>query len=54
MLHFRRVLKTTVNNSSKALRFEDEILETRCVNSDIMTPGVGILESEQSMVIVAE
>jgi hypothetical protein len=40
MLHFGGVLKTTVNNSSETFRLEDEILETRCVNSYIVTPGI--------------
>jgi hypothetical protein len=40
------VLKTTVNNGSEAFWLEDEILETRCVNSNVVTPGEGVLESE--------
>ena len=40
MLHFGGVLKPTVNDSSKAFRLENKILETGCVNSYIMTPEV--------------
>jgi hypothetical protein len=38
VLDFGRVLKTAVNNSTKAFRLEDEVFETRGVDSYIVAP----------------
>jgi hypothetical protein len=38
MLDFRRMLETTVNNSTKAFWLQDEVFETRGVDSYIMAP----------------
>jgi hypothetical protein len=49
MLNFGGMLKTTVDNGAEAFRFEDEVFETGCVDSYIMTPddvGEGIVEME--------
>ena len=37
MLHFGRMLKTAIYNSTETLRFQDEVLETRRMDSYIMT-----------------
>jgi hypothetical protein len=38
VLHFGRMLETTVHNSTEALRLENEILETGSMDTDIVTP----------------
>ena len=37
MLYFRWMLKAAINNSTETFWFKDEILESRSMNSDIVT-----------------
>ena len=37
MLHFTRMLKSSINDGTEKLGFQKEILESGCMNSDIVT-----------------
>jgi hypothetical protein len=39
MLNLGGVFKATIHNGTETFRLENEVLETRCMNSYIVTPG---------------